>query len=171
MKTRNVRRSGEVVTAAEFETAMRRYACAEQRELEINKALEEEVGELLKRYEEELTNMASLKQKAFDKVQAYCVNNKQRLFARTRYIGTAEGKAGFRLGTPRLKPDKGRTWEVVLAGLKMKLPEYIRTVEEPAKDLLLADRNTDHVAKALVELGVQVVQDELFYIVTKKVAA
>jgi hypothetical protein len=57
-----------------------------------------------------------------------------------------------------------------MKGLKEKLPAYIRTVEEPAKDLLLADRLKENVAPILVEIGVQAVQDELFYIETKKAA-
>ena len=54
--------------------------------------------------------------------------------------------------------------------LKEKLPGYVRSVDEPAKDLLLADRNKENVAPLLMELGIQVVQDELFYIERKTAA-
>jgi hypothetical protein len=50
------------------------------------------------------------------------------------------------------------------------LPAYVRTTEEPAKDMLLADRNNALVAPLLISLGVEVVQDELFYIETNKAA-
>ena len=96
--------------------------------------------------------------------------NKKILFGKRRSIGTPHGIAGYRLGTPRLKIIKGTTWGMIIDMLKQKLPGYIRTVEEPAKDLLLADRNKENVAPVLMELGVQVVQDELFYIETKKAA-
>ena len=55
--------------------------------------------------------------------------------------------------------------------LREKLPAYVRITEEPAKDLLLADRHKDSVAPMLLEIGVQVVQDELFYIEPRQQAA
>lgn len=170
MKTRNATRAGKVVSATEFEQAMARYAGAEKREGEINREIEEEVNELLSRYEGELGSLARVKQKAFVAVQAYCVQHKETLFAKTRCIRTEAGKAGFRLGTPRLRPENGKAWEEVLAGLKEQLPAYVRTMEEPARDMLLADRNKEDVAPVLVALGVRVVQDELFYIHTGKAA-
>jgi len=60
---------------------------------------------------------------------------------------------------------------MVLDRLKQQLPEYVRLNEEPAKDLLLADRNKESVAPFLRELGLQVVQDELFFIDMKKIQA
>ena len=101
----------------------------------------------------------------------YCLEHKQKLFNNRRSIGTLQGIAGFRLGTPRLKTEKvNANWEGILAQLKQILPAYVRTIHEPAKDLLLADRHKEHVAPVLVKLGLQVVQDELFYIETKKAA-
>ena len=149
---------------------MAKYARAEMRELEINKNIETEVNELLEQYQDELLVLAQGKHMAFEIVQCYCINNKETLFAKRRSIGTDRGTAGFRMGTPRLKTEKGNNWDKVLLGLKQKLPDYVRTVDEPAKDLLLADRNKEKVAPMLVELGVQVVQDELFYIETNKAA-
>jgi hypothetical protein len=74
------------------------------------------------------------------------------------------------LGTPRLKTLKGEKWDKVLQKLQEKLPAYVRTVQEPAKDLLIADRHKESVAPLLIQIGLQVVQDELFYIETKKAA-
>ncbi len=170
MKTRNAKNRSINITATEFEEAMKRYAFIEHREAEINKEVETEVNELLEKYQDELGCLAQGKAIAFDKVQAYCISNKETLFGKRRSIGTIDAIAGFRLGTPRLKTAKGANWNKVLMELKEKLPDYIRTVEEPAKDLLLADRHKEHVAPLLVQIGVQVVQDELFYIETKKAA-
>ena len=149
---------------------MRRYAEAEKREGEINKSIENEVNELLAAHEDELNCLAQSKQTAFEAVQTYCINNKERLFAKRRSIGTLHGVAGFRLGTPRLKTRRGSNWNTVLMELKTKLPDYVRTTEEPAKDLLLADRNKEQVATVLIELGVEIVQEELFYLEAGKAA-
>ena len=46
--------------------------------------------------------------------------------------------------------------------------EYVRTVDEPAKDKLLADRDTGEVSENLTRVGLSVVQDETFYVEPKK---
>jgi hypothetical protein len=74
------------------------------------------------------------------------------------------------LGTPRIKTQKGTNWKNILGNLKERLPEYIRIFEEPAKDRLLADRNKQAVAPLLNEIGIEVVQDDLFYIEPQKAA-
>lgn len=170
MKTRNGKKTTIEINTAQFEEAMARYAAAEHREAEINKDIESSVNEMMSGYEDELICIAQSKHLAFDIVQAYCINNKETLFAKRRNIGTLHGIAGFRLGTPRLKTTKGSNWKKVLAELKTRLPAYVRTIEEPAKDLLLADRHKEHVAPVLISLGVEVVQDELFYIEAAKAA-
>ena len=170
MKTRNVKKTTKDITALQFEEAMEKYAEAERREAEINKNMEAGVNNLLAEYEDELSCLAQGKNMAFEIVQSYCVNNKESLFNKRRSIGTLHGIAGFRLGTPRLKTAKGSNWHKILAELKEKLPDYVRAVAEPAKDLLLADRHKEHVAPVLVAIGVEVVQDELFYIEVGKAA-
>jgi phage host-nuclease inhibitor protein Gam len=170
MKTKNVNRITPGITEAQFEEAVQRYAAAESREAEINKLIEGEVNELLEKYEDELLCLAQGKQTAFGIAQSYCIGNKETLFTKRRSIGTQHGIAGFRLGTPSLKTQKGANWNKVLTALKEKLPAYVRVIEEPAKALLLADRHKENVAPLLLEIGVQVVQDELFYIETRKAA-
>ena len=48
------------------------------------------------------------------------------------------------------------------------MPQYIRTSEELAKDRLLADRDNPEMAEYFLKIGVQVVQEEKFYVETKK---
>ena len=170
MESQNTKKPATEITPAQFEEAMERYAAAGLRGLEINKAIEAEVNEIMEKYEHELHYTSLSRNAAFETMKAYCILNKSTLFGRKRSIGTPHGIAGFRLGTPRLKTTKGASWEKVVKKLKDKLPQYIRTTEEPAKDLLLADRHKETVAPVLMEIGVQVVQDDLFYIETPKAA-
>lgn len=170
MTTKIIKKSPVEISPAQFEEAMSRYSAAGLRGIEINKAIEAEVNEILEKYEDELQCTTQTSNAAFETIRSYCTGNKSTLFGKRRSLGTPYGIVGFRLGTPRLKTLKGTTWNVILARLKEKLPGYIRTVEEPAKDLLLADRHKETVAPFLMEIGVQVVQDELFYIETKKAA-
>lgn len=170
MKTRSESRINGGVTVIHFNEAMQRYAAAERREAEINKTIEQEVNEVLGRYEDELMCLAQAKQTAFGIAHTYCATNKETLFAKRRSIGTGNGIAGFRLGTPSLKIRKGSNWKKVLAALKEKLPAYVRVTEEPAKAMLLADRHKENVAPLLVDIGLEIVQEELFYIETGQAA-
>lgn len=170
MKTRSIKKKKTDITQAHFENAMKQYAEAEQKEAGINKIIETECEEVLQKYEDQRSQLSKIKSNAFETAYIYCVDNKETLFNKRRSIGTLYGIAGFRLGTPRLKTAKGKSWEKILLQLKEKLPDYIRTIEEPAKDRILADRNTELVAPLLIQIGLEVVQEELFYIDTKTAA-
>ena len=91
------------------------------------------------------------------------------------------GVIGFRTGTPKLKTLKGFTWASALELVKRFLPGYIRQTEEIAKDKLLADRYDEvdfphsdgsgfvamPLTTAMGECGIQVVQDETFFVEPK----
>jgi phage host-nuclease inhibitor protein Gam len=170
MKTRNPVKKTIYVSQRQFEEAISRYAVAERREAELCESRDTDLKEVMDKYEDEMLCLSQIKNAAFDTAHAYCLNNKEQLFGKRRTIGALHGIAGFRLGTPRLKTLKGTDWNNVLTELKTKLPDYVRTTVEPAKDQLLADRQKEKVAPLLREIGLQVVQDELFYIETKKAA-
>lgn len=170
MKTRNPMKQTIYVSQRQFEEAMARYAVAERREAELCLCRDTDLKEVMDKYEDEMLCLSQIKNAAFDTAHAYCLNNKEQLFGKRRTIGALHGIAGFRLGSPRLKPVKGADWNNILIQLKTKLPDYVRTAVEPAKDQLLADRHKEAVAPKLREIGLQVVQDELFYIETKKAA-
>jgi phage host-nuclease inhibitor protein Gam len=170
MKTQTINKDAGSITSTRFESAIATYAQAERREIEINKRIEAEVNELLEKYEDELACLAQSKGAAFEIAHTYCRENKETLFSTRRRISTNYGIAGFRLGNPRLKTTKGVSWDKALMALKEKLPAYVRLAEEPAKDMLLADRHKETVAPLLMQIGLEVVQDDLFYIETQKAA-
>jgi phage host-nuclease inhibitor protein Gam len=155
------------ITQAQFEAAMAAYAEAEQREAQIKLKINQDITILFQLFEDELQRLSMTKHRAFETAQAYCKQHKDSLFCQRRSIGTTYGIAGFRLGTPKLKTENGTNWDNVLTTLKEKLPRYVRTTEEPARNLLLADRYKENIAPMLVEMGVHVVQEEIFYIEPK----
>ena len=63
---------------------------------------------------------------------------------------------------------KGFTWAAVTNLAKELLPQYIRTTEELDKQSLLADRDKEDVAEMMPRIGVQVVQEETFFVEPKK---
>lgn len=52
--------------------------------------------------------------------------------------------------------------------MKEFLPSYLRQTEEIAKDKLLADRDVEDMVPQMNKCGIQVVQDETFYVEPKK---
>ena len=158
------------ITPTQFEEAMAHYAEARERTQAINKAIEVEINDILSTYTDELMCLNQTSDKAYHIIKSYCMFHKHELFQKRRSIGTPFGIVGFRLGTPRLKSKKGTNWNDVVMQLKEKLPDYVRTVQVPAKNELLANRHSADVAPFLNEVGVQVVQDDLFFIDTKQAA-
>lgn len=85
-------------------------------------------------------------------------------FKERKSLMLTHGQIGFRTGTPKLKTLKGFTWDRVLERLRSVMPEFIRRKEEPDKERLLADRAT----LDLGSIGVQVVQEETFFVEVKR---
>lgn len=156
------------VTNEAMESAMADYARADARIQKINATLDVEMTKLREKYQNELAELTEEKEKAFDVLQAFAVEQKDILFTKKKSLDTIHGTIGFRTGMPKLKTQRGFTWPAVTNLLKEFLPSYVRTVDEPAKDKLLADRDTEDVQKYLIKVGLSVVQDETFYVEPKK---
>ena len=118
-------------------------------------------------YADELAVLADLKQAKVDYLNAYADQNPE-LFIKKKSFEFQHGIIGYRTGTPKLKTRKGFTWPAVTELLKTYLPGYVRTSEEPAKDLLLAERENPEVSDMFTKVGVYVDQDETFYVEPKK---
>ena len=167
-KTREKKTVYSGVKQEEMENAFAEYARADARIQKINATMDIEMTKIREKYQDELTKLGETKDNAFDIMQAYAMENREELFSKRKSLETTHGTIGFRTGTPKLKTLKGFTWASVLTMLKEFLPGYVRTVEEPAKDKLLADREDAEVAAMLPKVGVAVVQDETFYVEPKK---
>lgn len=155
------------LTRSEAEELLADYSIADAREAEINSIIEQRCTEIRKEYDVELAGIHGAKGELFDRLQQYALENRDE-FGDRKSMGFTHGIIGFRTGMPKIKLLKGFKWEAVTNLLIKKLPDYVRTVNEPAKDKLLADRSLPVVAKKLKEVGLEVVQDETFYVEPKK---
>ena len=167
-KTREKKTVYSGVTQEEMEQAFAEYAKADARQQKITADMDVAMTKIREKWQDELAKLQEAKDNAFDVMQAYAVENKAELFAKKKSLDTVHGTMGFRTGTPKLKTLKGFTWASVTNLLAEFLPSYVRTVTEPAKDKLLADRDDEEVQAMLPKVGVSVVQDETFYVEPKK---
>lgn len=168
------------ITTDQANDAFAQYAKADAQIQKINADIELQCAKIREKRADELTRLADEREKAFDTLQAYAVENQAELFAKKKSLDMAHGTIGFRTGTPKLKTLKGFTWASALQLVKEFLPGYVRQTEEIAKDKLLADRDIDvmvagdtlgpgkPVREQMAKCGITVVQDETFYVEPKK---
>lgn len=165
-RTKKVILSG--VTSERMESAFSEYAAVDAKLAKINATMDEQITRIREKYSDEITKLSEVRDKSFEVVQTYAQENRDVIFSKKKSLEAAHGTFGFRTGTPKLKTLRGFTWASAEKLIQAFLPEYIRTKSEPAKDKLLADRDKKEVASKLEECGLQIVQDETFYIELKK---
>ena len=167
-KTREKKTVYSGVKQEEMELAFADYARADARIQKINATMDIEMTRIREKYQDELAKLAEAKEKSFDIMQAYALENRDELFSKRKSLETTHGTMGFRTGTPKLKTLKGFTWGAVVNMLKEFLPGYVRTSEEANKEKLLADRESEEVTALFPKVGIIVVQEETFYVEPKK---
>ena len=150
------------ISREQAEQAFADFAAADAKVQNLTSKMDLEMTRIREKYADQLAELSATKEKNFDIMQAYAVENKEELFSRKKSLESAHG------GTPKLKNLKGFTWAAVTNLCKELLPQYIRTSEELAKDRLLADRENPDVVSYFPKIGVQVVQEETFYVEPKK---
>ena len=155
------------VSRESAEEAFATYAKAEAKRAKITADIELQCAKIREKYAANLAELDMEKEQAFDTLQAYAVENQAELFTKKKSLEMSHGVIGFRTGTPKLKTLKGFTWASALKLVKEFLPSYVRQTEEIAKDKLLADRDAEKMAEQMERCGIQVAQDEAFFVEPK----
>lgn len=156
------------VTREAMEEAFGRYATADAEVQSINAAMDKEFVAIRERNAERLAELEQQKTESFEVMQVFATEQREVLFSKRRSLETTHGVIGFRTGTPKLKTRRGFTWAAALELVREFLPSYIRTSEEVAKDKLLADRENEQLQPLMQKCGIDVVQEESFYVEPKK---
>lgn len=181
MATRQKKTIVTGVTREAADEAFAQYAKAAAKSDKITAEIELQCAKIRERYQDQLAMLDGEKSKAFDTLQSFATENQTELFAKKKSLEMAHGTIGFRTGTPKLKTLKGFTWASALELVRTFLPSgYVRTIQELAKDKLLADRDLEKVSlndqgndrtttmsEAMSRCGIQVVQDETFFVEPK----
>lgn len=166
VRTKKTVHSG--LTREDAEKAFAEFSAADAKIQSITAKMDLEMTKIREKYADQLAELEDTKEKNFEIVQSYATENKEELFQKRKSVESAHGVFGFRTGTPKLKTLKGFTWASVLKLCEEFLPSYIRTTNEVAKDKLLADRDKEEVSGMFDKIGIQVVQDETFFLEPKK---
>ena len=150
------------ITMDEAQKAMYRYAAASTRMQQIENKIESEFSKIRVKHEADLNEVELQKKTAFEMLQTFAIENKAEFFSGKRSLAMPTGNIGFRRGKPRLSVMEGFTWDAITKLLKKHLPDYVRTIEEPAKDKLISDR--EKISRYLPKVGISVVTDETFFV-------
>ena len=156
------------VTREAADEAFATYAKSDAQIQKINAEIELQCAKIREKWADKLSILGAEKDKAFDVLQSFATENQAELFTKKKSLEMTHGVIGFRTGTPKLKTLKGFTWASALQLVKEFLPGYLRQTEEIAKDKLLADRDVEDMVPQMNKCGIQVVQDETFYVEPKK---
>lgn len=128
---------------------------------ECQAAMNAEITRAREKYDKPIGDLQAAQAEHFEVLQVYAEEHPE-LFEKKKSVEWTHGVFGFRTGTPKLKTRKGFTWASVLSLVKGLKPQYLRTVEELNKEQLIADREV--LADEISGLGMEVVQDETFYV-------
>jgi phage host-nuclease inhibitor protein Gam len=158
------------VTREQMDAAFGEYAIADARLDKIRATIDVQTTTIRGKYADEVNSLQDSMDKNFDIMQAYAVENRDELFTKKKSLECVHGTIGFRTGNPAVKPRKGFKWADVVCLLKDYLPDYLRTTVEPDKDRLLNDRGVEEVAALFGRVGIEIRQDETFYVEPKKEA-
>ena len=128
--------------------------------------MERHIQDVRARYETRLLECALLIEQKLPALQAWAEASPE-LFKDKKSLDMVHATIGFRTGTPKCKPLRGWTWEKVRSYLLEYAIGYTRTTVEIDKEALISDR--EKLGRSgLADHGVQVTQDETFYVEPKR---
>jgi phage host-nuclease inhibitor protein Gam len=154
------------VTTSQANDASESYTNAHVKQMKIEAKMNEEINKIKSKYQDEITDLQEQKDEHYDVLEAFAKEQKES-WGKARSIELLHSKIGFRIGMPKLKCDKGFNWTSVTSLLQDHYPDYVRTVTEPNKEKLIADRDGDDFAKLCKKAHIEVVQDENFFVEPK----
>ena len=145
---------------AELDLVVGDIARLKTEEAALTAEMNEEITAIRSRFEERLTEITADLTLRTTAVANWSSANVQE-FENKKSLDTIHGVIGWRTTTPALKTLKGWTWDRVLEKLATSgLDRFIRIKSEVDKQALLIERETLDLAP----LGVQVVQEETFFV-------
>lgn len=156
------------VTSEQAEAALREFSKADAKIQKLTSDKELKLIAIRDKYDAEIAEQMERMKESEDILQAFAMENKEKLFSKTKSYRTPYGVFGFRLGNPKIECFKGFTKAAILDLVKKHLPDYICTKESVANNRIIDDREKQEVIDKLPECGMVVVQRETFYVESRK---
>jgi len=166
MATREKKKVITNVTQEQAQDASAAYTKAHVSLQSIEAKMNEEINKIKEKYQERITAQEDIKEAQFAVLEVYATEQKE-TWGKAKSIDMLHSRIGFRTGTPKLKLDRGWNWTSVTDILNENYSDYVRTVLEPNKEKLIADRELEGFDKICKKAHIAVVQDETFFVEPK----
>ena len=150
-------------TREDAERIMGSYAIACAKEKELEAIMEQAIAKVRDKYADQIAVCAENKDVSFEKLQVFASSNPE-LFEVKKSLELSHGTLGFRTGTPKLRTLPKFTWDKVVGKLEEYLPGFVRTKKEADKAGLLDCRKDEEVTRLFKVVGIEVVQEENFFV-------
>ncbi len=154
------------VSLDQAQEASRLFATAQNQLAKIEAKMNEEINKVRSRYQEQVNDLTEQTDDPKKILEAFA-KEQQESWGKKKSFDLLHSVIGFRTGMPKLKCGKGFNWTSVTELLKEHFPEYVRTVDEPNKELLISDREDEKFEAISKKVHISVVQDETFYVEPK----
>lgn len=154
-------------TREQAEQAFAHYAADTAEATRLRAEIDARFAALREEYAQRLSDLDYQRESAFSVLQAYATEHREELFADRKSLEMLHGTIGFRTGTPRVKQSRGVTVAETIERMREQLPDYVRHTLAIDKTLLLLNRETPLVRSALPLVGLEIVQDEAFFVEPK----
>lgn len=155
-----------LITRDDAEQAMNALALAENNKRKLVAQRDAAVLKIQENSAPGITECEVFIDKATRELQAWAEANPDAFTKGRKSLDLAAGTLGFRTGTPKLALlSRAWNWKKVTDALMLHLPNFIRSVPEPDKESLLAQR--EELAPMFPLIGVKVEQGESFFIEPK----
>jgi phage host-nuclease inhibitor protein Gam len=156
------------LTKQEAEKLLGEFAITDAMLCKLTAEMDEEIHDIREKYAELAGKHQERHAELQDMLQAFAEKNKEAYFTKKRSLAMQHGNIGFRKGTPKAKTKKGFTWAAVLELCRTIAPDFIRTKEEVAKEMMIAQREDEKKMAIIDKVGVLIANDETFFIELKK---
>ena len=151
------------ISREEAEAQFAQYSKADAEMEQIKANIEIQCTKYREKWQNRLGELEEQRTSAFDRLQEYARQNPDQ-FAKRKSLDLTHGTIGYRTGTPKLKTLKGFTWGACLQLVKEFIPGFIRTTEDIDKAGIIASRQTEGMDDDIRHCGMQIVQDESFFV-------
>jgi phage host-nuclease inhibitor protein Gam len=158
------------ITPTQAEEAFADYATANSFIKKKTAEMELQITKVREKYQSDLADQVKILEAKNAVLMQYALENEQ-LFDKKKSIDLTHGTIGFRTSTPAIKALKGFTLKSAAVLIKEFMGlKYIRTVEEINREAIIADREDSKVTDLFPKCGIEVVQNETFFVEPKEEA-
>jgi phage host-nuclease inhibitor protein Gam len=154
-----------VISRETAEKAMSEYNVASAQLDHDVAELQQKINALTFSYQARIDKCRAALDAAKAVLKDFAVQNRDRLFGETKSMPMLGGTFGFRLGGWKLKALKGHRLMMATISALTSMTEYVRHgADSLDRQALIADRDKPGVAERLRQCGLQITQDEDFFI-------